>query len=65
MVDFKFFQKKKKTHIDYFVMLGDVMRSMEELRSDIDNSERVFDDWMNEMDDCILGGIVPNSEVES
>lgn len=65
MVEFKFFQKKKKTHIDYFVMLGDVMRSMEELRNNIDNSERVFDDWMNEMDDHILGGIVPNSEVES
>lgn len=58
MKDFKFFQKEEEK-IDYFRTVGDVMRSMEELNVQVQNNERVFTEYMDQMDDYFLGGIQP------
>jgi hypothetical protein len=58
MRDFKFFQKEEEK-IDYFRTIGDVMRSMEELNVQVQNNERVFTEYMDQMDDYFLGGIQP------
>lgn len=58
MRDFKFFQKEEEK-IDYFRTIGDVMRAMEELNVQVQNNERVFTEYMDQMDDYFLGGIQP------
>jgi hypothetical protein len=58
MRPFKFFQKEEEK-IDYFRTIGDVMRAMEELNVQVQNNERVFTDYMDQMDDYFLGGIQP------
>lgn len=58
MRTFKFFQKEEE-EIDYFRTIGDVMRAMEELNVQVQNNERVFTDYMDQMDDYFLGGIQP------
>lgn len=56
--EFKFFQREEE-NIDYFRTVGDVIRSMNELQTQINNRERVFTDYMDQMDDYFLGGIQP------
>ncbi len=58
MRDFKFFQKEEE-EIDYFRTIGDVMRGIQELNVQVQNNERVFTDYMDQMDDYFLGGIQP------
>lgn len=58
MRDFKFFQKEEEK-IDYFRTIGDVMRAMQELNVQVQNNERVFTEYMDQMDDYFLGGIQP------
>lgn len=58
MRDFKFFQKEEEK-IDYFRTIGDVMRGIEELNVQVQNNERVFTEYMDQMDDYFLGGIQP------
>ena len=56
--EFKFFQKEEE-NIDYFRIVGDIIRSMNELQTEINNHERVFTDYLDQMDDYFLGGIQP------
>lgn len=58
MRTFKFFQKEEE-EIDYFRTIGDVMRGIQELNVQVQNNERVFTDYMDQMDDYFLGGIQP------
>ena len=62
--DFKFFQKEEEK-IDYFRTIGDVMRAMEELNVQVQNNERVFTNYMDQMDDYFLGGIQPTRTNEN
>lgn len=64
MRDFKFFQKEEEK-TDYFRTIGDVMRAMEELNVQVQNNERVFTNYMDQMDDYFLGGIQPTRTNEN